>query len=106
MNLQLTGRHLEITDALRDYTTAKLGRITRHFDHVLDARVTLSVEKLSRKAEVTLHVPGRDFFCISEDPDMYAAIDALVDKLDRMVVEHKEKQVNHHGEPGLKHRAD
>lgn len=105
MNLQLTGRHLEITDSLRDYVTTKLGRVTRHFDHVIDARVILAVEKLTQKAEVTLHVPGRDFFCVSEEHDMYAAIDALADKLDRMVLEHKQRQTGHHGEPGLKHLA-
>lgn len=105
MNLQLTGRHLEITDSLREYVTTKLARVTRHFDHVIDAKVVLAVEKLVQKAEVTLHVPGRDFFCVAENADMYAAIDALADKLDRMVVEHKQRQVGHHGEPSLKHLA-
>ncbi len=91
MNLQLSGRHLEITPAIKDYVVAKLARIARHFDHVIDANVVLAVEKLSRKAEATLHVRGKNLFAESEHEDMYAAIDLLADKLDRQVLKHKGK---------------
>lgn len=96
MNLTITGHHVEVTPALHDYITEKLGRVTRHFDHVIDVAVILSVEKLVQKAEVNLHIRGKDIHVESEDADMYAAIDALVDKLDRQVLKHKEKNSEHH----------
>jgi putative sigma-54 modulation protein len=91
MNLNVAGRHLDVTPAIREYLAGKLERVTRHFDHVIDINVILSVEKLQRKAEANIHVRGRDLFAESHDEDMYAAIDSLVDKLDRQVVKHKEK---------------
>ena len=97
MNLQLTGHHIEITAAMRDYVTGKLERITRHFDHVIDVRVTLSVEKLDHKIEASVHLSGKDIFVESHDNDMYAAIDALVDKLDRQILRHKGKAFEHRG---------
>jgi putative sigma-54 modulation protein len=93
MNLNLTGNHLEITPAIRDYVVAKLDRLTRHFDHVIDVNVVLSVNKLRQKIEANLHIRGKDLHAESIEPDMYAAIDALVDKLDRMVLKAKEKRV-------------
>jgi putative sigma-54 modulation protein len=92
MNIQITGHHVEITAAIRDYVNGKLERITRHFDHVIDINVILSVDKLRQKVDATVHVRGKDIFAESEDPNMYAAIDSLVDKLDRSVIRHKEKQ--------------
>ncbi|HJS38710.1 MAG TPA: ribosome-associated translation inhibitor RaiA [Burkholderiales bacterium] len=92
MNLNLSGHHLDITPALRTYVQDKLGRVTRHFDHVIDAHVVLSVDKLRQKAEVTLHVRGKDIHCASEDADLYAAIDLLIDKLDRQVLKYKDKR--------------
>jgi putative sigma-54 modulation protein len=94
MNLNLTGNHLEITPAIRDYVLAKLDRVTRHFDHVIDVSVVLSVDKLRQKVEANLHIRGKDLHAESVEPDMYAAIDALADKLDRMVLKAKEKRVD------------
>ena len=103
MNLNLTGHHLDITPAIRDYITSKLDRVTRHFDHVIDVTVVLSVEKLRKKCEVNLHTRGKDIHVEAVDPDMYAAIDALADKLDRQVLKHKEKQAVHrHEGAGIK----
>jgi len=95
MNLNLTGNHLEITPAIRDYVVAKLDRVTRHFDHVIDVNVVMSVAKLRHKVEVNLHTRGKDIHVEAVEPDMYAAIDALVDKLDRQVLKHKEKLALH-----------
>ncbi|MCE2980132.1 MAG: ribosome hibernation-promoting factor, HPF/YfiA family [bacterium] len=92
MNIQITGHHVEITSAIRDYVNGKLDRVTRHFDHVIDINVILSVEKLQQKVEATVHVRGKEIFAESDDQNMYAAIDSLVDKLDRSVIRHKEKQ--------------
>lgn len=105
MNLHLTGHHVEITPAIRDYVSSKLQRITHHFDHVIDVSVVLTVEKLQRRIEASVHVRGRDIFCENADADMYAAIDGLVDKLDRTIIKHKEKSLErrHDGKP-LKHR--
>ena len=91
MNLSVSGHHLEVTDALRSYVRSKLARVTRHFDHVIDAHVILTAQKLRQKAEVTLHVPGRELHCESEEGDLYAAIDTLADKLDRQVLRYKDK---------------
>lgn len=100
MNLHLTGHHLEITPALRDYVESKLERITHHFDQVIDVKVTLSVEKLKQKVEATLHVPGNDLHAECADDNMYSAIDMLSDKLNRQVLKHKEKQSDHHRADG------
>lgn len=105
MNLHMTGHHLEITPALRDYATSKLTRINRHFDHVIDVNMIMSVEKLKQRVEANVHLSGKDIFAESTDTDMYAAIDFLVDKLDRQIIKHKEKfQVGKHGS-ALKHIA-
>lgn len=103
MNLHITGHHLEVTPAIRDYVNAKLDRVTRHFDHVIDVNVIMSVEKLEQKVEATIHVSGKDIFAEVRDGDMYAAIDLLADKLDRQVLKHKEKN-GAHGRDALKHR--
>lgn len=100
MNLNLTGHHLDVTPAIRDYVMAKLDRITRHFDHVIDVSVVLSVDKLARKVEANVHVRGKDLHAEAVDGDMYAAIDALSDKLDRMVLKHKEIRSAHRPEGG------
>jgi putative sigma-54 modulation protein len=91
MNLSISGHHLEVTPALRSYVHSKLGRITRHFDHVIDAHVILTANKVKQKAEVTLHVRGKDLHCECEEVDLYAAIDLLADKLDRQVLKYKDK---------------
>jgi len=105
MNLHLTGHHLEITPAIREYVSSKLQRVTHHFDHVIDFNVVLTVEKLKHRIEATVHVRGKEIFCESADADMYAAIDGLVDKLDRTIIKHKEKSLmrRHDGKPP-KHR--
>ena len=95
MNLNLTGVHLEITPAIRAYVVVKLDRVTRHFDHVIDVNVVLSVDKLRQKIEANVHVRGKEIHAESIEPDMYAAIDALSDKLDRQVVRYKEKLLSH-----------
>lgn len=96
MQINLTGHHVDITPALRDYVDSKFSRLERHFENVTDTHVILTVEKLRHKAEATLHVSGNDLFADSVSEDMYAAIDGLIDKLDRQVVKHKEKLTDHH----------
>jgi len=104
MNLTITGHHVEITDAIREYVSTKLDRVIRHFDSVTSVGVILTVEKLQQKAEVTLHVRGKDIFVESSDSDLYAAIDSMVDKLDRQVIKYKQKH-HEHGRNSLKHQA-
>ena len=101
MNLTISGHHLEVTPALREYVLTKLDRVTRHFDQVVDVTVLLTVEKLKEKerrqrAEVTLHAKGKDIFVESAHEDLYAAIDQLMDKHDSPVVRHKDKLQDHH----------
>lgn len=100
MNLTITGHHLDVTPAIRGYVTEKMDRATRHFDQVIDVTVILSVEKLEHKAEANVHVPGKDIYVEAIDADMYAALDALADKLDRQILKHKEKSGNVHRESG------
>ena len=104
MNLKLTGNHVEITDAMREYVISKIGKITRHFDHVIDVSVILSVEKLKQKAEANVHVRGKDIFVETVSEDMYASIDSLVDKLDRQILKHKEKNLERRNHVALKHQ--
>jgi putative sigma-54 modulation protein len=91
MNLHITGRHLEVTPAIQEYATGKFSKIKRHFDNVMDVHIILSVDKLKQKAEATIHMSGKDLFAECEDENLYAAIDSLVDTMDRQVKKHKEK---------------
>ncbi len=101
MNLTISGHHLDVSPALRHYVTSKLDRITRHFDQVVDVKVLLTVENQKekegrRRAECNIHVKGNDLFAESSHADLYAAVDELVDKLDRQVVRHKDRLQDHH----------
>jgi len=95
MQINLTGHHVEITDSLKDYVDTKFTKLERHFEHINNVHVILNVEKLNQKAEATLHLSGTEVFATSEHNDMYAAIDGLIDKLDRQVIKHKEKVKRH-----------
>ena len=96
MQINLSGHHVDITTPLREYVNSKMERLERHFDHVTDIHVVLGVEKLRHKAEATMHISGGTIFADAVEENMYAAIDALVDKLDRQLKKHKEKITNHH----------
>lgn len=100
MQINLTGHHVEITDPMRNYVGEKFERLERHFDHVTDVHVILSVEKLRHTAEATVHISGGKLFADSTKEDMYAAIDGLTDKLDRQIKKHKEKLTDHHRSEG------
>lgn|SRR5512135_1575933 len=107
MNLNLTGRHLEITPAIREHVTSKLDKVKRHFDNVIDINVILSVDKLVQKAEATVHVSGKNIHAETQDSNLYVAIDALVDSLDRQVLKHKEKNnARRHDESGKQAAAE
>ena len=95
MQINLTGHHVELTEHLHDYVHSKFAKLERRFDHINNVHVILNVEKLSQIAEATLHLNGGEVFATSEHEDMYAAIDALIDKLDRQVIKHKEKLSRH-----------
>lgn len=95
MNLSITGHHLDVTPAIREYIQTKIGRVIRHFDHVIDIQVMLSVEPLKHRAEITMRIRGKDIHCEAMEENLYAAIDVLVDKVDRKVVQHKNRTQNH-----------
>ncbi len=95
MQVSLSGHHVEITDSMRNYVNEKIERLDRHFDQALDIHIVLTVEKLRHKAEATLHVSGSNLHADDVQEDMYAAIDGLVDKLDRQGKKHKEKMKSH-----------
>ncbi len=111
MNLTISGHHLDLTPSLREYVLTKLDRVTRHFDQVVDVNVLLSVEKMKekqrrQKAEITLHVKGKDIFVENSHEDLYAAIDQVMDKLDRQVCRHKSKLQDHHHQPAKRMSTD
>lgn len=98
MQLKLTGHHVDITQALRDYVNDKWDRIERHVENATNAHVILTVEKNEQKAEANLHVAGNDFHADAVNTDLYTAIDMMIDKLDRQIKKHREKQIDKHRE--------
>lgn len=94
MQINISGHHVEVTDALKSYVNSKMDKLERHSDHLSSIKVTLSVEKSRQKAEAHTHIAGTDISAQAEKHDMYASIDALVDKLDRQLLKHKEKVVS------------
>lgn len=102
MQIMLTGHHIDITPALRNYVNEKLDRIERHFEKALDLHCVLTVEKLEHRAEATLNISGATLHAHAVETDMYAAIDALADKLDRQVRRHKGKISDHHARESIK----
>lgn len=96
MHANITGHHIEVTPALRDRINAKMGKLEKHFDHVTDTHVVLTVEKKRHQAEATVNVSGAKLYASSVEEDMYAAIDGLMDKLVRQIKKHKEKLTDHH----------
>ncbi len=99
MSLTITGRHLEVTPAIREYVHTKTARILRHFDQVIDTQVMLSVQPLKHTAEITMRLRGKDLHCEASDDNLYAAIDLLVDKVDRQVIKYKSKAQTYAHEP-------
>lgn len=104
MQLNVTGHHVDLTSSLKGYVEKKMDRIVRHFDHVIDVHCILTVEKLRHKAEATVLLSGGTVYADAVEQDMYAAIDALADKLDRRVKKHKEKVSDHHAMEAQKSR--
>jgi putative sigma-54 modulation protein len=108
MQISISGHHVEISDSLKEYINNKMLRVKRHFDQVIDAHVVLDVAKQRHTAETTLQISGSKIHAASEHEDMYAAIDAMIDKLDRQVRKHKEKLSDHHQRGGgiKQHQGD
>ena len=98
MNIQITGRHVEITDALRSFINEKFVKLERHSDNITQIHIMLGVQKEQQTAEAEIHISGGNLFAQSTESSMYAAIDMLIDKLDRQLIKHKEKLKNHHGQ--------
>jgi putative sigma-54 modulation protein len=107
MRIETHGHQIEVTPALRDYVETKLSRLGRHFEHPMDVvRTQLSIDRPDHRAEATVHISGRTLHADANGQDMYAAIDLLTDKLDRLLLKHKEKMVDHHRGEGLVHSID
>lgn len=95
MQVSVTGRHVEVTQAMKQHVEDKISKILRHFNHVTDIHVILTVEKLQQKAEATVQISGAKLFANDVQEDMYVAIDNMVDKLDGQIIKHKEKIQSH-----------
>ena len=106
MKIELTGQHIDVTPSLHDHVHEKFKRLERHFDRVINAHIVLSVEKQRHHAEASLLVSQNTIFAESTSEDMYAAIDQLIDKLDRQIVKHKEKTKDHHKHEGMHRKLE
>jgi len=95
MQINLSGHHVEVTSSLREYVDTKFTKLERHFDHINNVQVILTVEKLDQKAEASVHINGGEVFASAVNTDMYASIDTLVDKLDRQILKYKGKVAQH-----------
>jgi putative sigma-54 modulation protein len=95
MQINLSGHHVEITEALRENVNTKMAKLSRHFDHINNVNIVLTVEKSNQIAEASIHVSGTDIHAKAENADMYASIDHLVDKLDRQILKYKGKMNQH-----------
>ncbi|RPE81016.1 ribosome hibernation-promoting factor, HPF/YfiA family [Vulcaniibacterium tengchongense] len=103
MRIETYGQQIDVTPALRDYVETRLARLQRHYDRPLDVRAQLSVEKPDHCAKATVSVAGRTLHADAVGKDMYAAIDLLADKLDRLLKDHHKKQIDRHrGESALR----
>lgn len=98
MNIQITGRHVEVTDSIKSYVNEKVGKVGHYFDNITSTKVILDVEKDQQVAEAIVTVPGSEFVAKAKDKDLYAAIDMLEDKLVRQLKKHKDKMRCNHGE--------
>lgn len=105
MNLNISGHHMDMTDALRTYVTGKMEKVERRFDNVIDADVVLEVKRERRKAQATIKISGATLHAEAEQTDMYAAIDAMIDKLDRQTTKFKEKLTDHRNKEGMRTAA-
>ena len=94
MQINITGHHIDVTEAMRQYVLEKFDKIERHFEHITSIHVILEVEKNRQTAEAKVHIKGGELFADAVSEDLYAAIDALVDKLDRQILKHKEKNLD------------
>ena len=94
MQVNISGHHIEVTDPLKEYVSSRLKKLERHFDHITNVQVTLSVEKSRQKAEAQVHLTGLQIHADATHDDLYAAIDLMNDKLDRQLLKHKEKNVS------------
>jgi putative sigma-54 modulation protein len=104
MRLTVTGHHIDVSPALREYVEKKLGRLERHFDKMTDIHCVITVEKALHKAEATVHISGGTIYAQATESDVYAAIDGLVAKLSRQLTKHKEKLTDHHARDAEKSR--
>lgn len=96
MQINITGHHIDITESLRDYVTEKFDKLERHYDGIIKVQVILTVQKLRHIAEAKISLSGGEIFATAEQQNMYAAIDGLLDKLDRQLIRHKEKTSQQH----------
>ncbi|MCE5232718.1 MAG: ribosome-associated translation inhibitor RaiA [Mizugakiibacter sp.] len=106
MQIQISGHQVEVTPALRDYVRMRMERLERHFDNLTSLNIVLTVEKLEHRVDGTLAAAGRVLHAVANAADMYAAIDALVDKLVAQLRKHKEKVTDHRAKDALSARPD
>lgn len=95
MQINITGHHVDLTESIHEYVQTKFAKLERHFDQITNVQVTLTVENQRQEAEATVNIAGGELFAKADGEKLYAAIDSLIDKLDRQIIKHKEKLKNH-----------
>ncbi|WP_265821595.1 ribosome hibernation-promoting factor, HPF/YfiA family [Geovibrio ferrireducens] len=94
MNVQITARNIEITDAIRSYAEKKVAKLEKYFDHITEANVLLEVQKNLHIVEVLITAKGVFMKGLEKSEDLYASIDLAVDKIEKQLVKYKEKLKN------------
>ena len=91
MNIQITARNINLTDAIRNYAEKKVSKLEKYFDHITEASVLLEVQKNVHTVEVLLSAKGVFMKGLEKSEDLYASIDLAVDKIEKQLVKYKEK---------------
>ncbi len=99
MQVSMTGRHVELTDPLKQYVREKLKHLKHSFDQVVDVHVVLSVEKFRQRCEISIQANKLNIYGSHETEDMYASIDGVVDKLSRQLKRYRAKMRKHQASP-------
>ncbi|MDY6967174.1 MAG: ribosome-associated translation inhibitor RaiA [Spirochaetota bacterium] len=95
MNIEITGRHMEISNSLREYTEKKFKKIDKYFHHFADIHIIMYIEKFDHIVEAIINGNGGKFYAVEKANDMYSSIDKLIHKVEKQLVRYKEKHFDH-----------
>lgn len=99
MEIQMTAKHLKLTDPIRAYVQEKMEKAQKYFDHIVWGQAFLFIEKRAHSAEMVIHAPGQTFRAIATAADLYSAVDLASDKIDAQLKKYKERLKGRHKTP-------